>query len=161
MAITKSNPRQGFILVEIVVVSAFVITAVLLLLGLMNLALKKSLDKQQEFNAYFLAQQNVEALRSFRGSTVWAVNGLGSFFNNTPYHTQFQTAWMVVPGISQGQPFTEQIIFYEVRRDANKYIVEIGGVLDPDSKKAEVLISWQEGNKKYEIKVPAIFTNWM
>lgn len=151
-------------LMEMVIVVSLITVAVLALLSFYGFSLQRSVEKQQQYQAYFLAQQAAEGLRSFRANNAWAVSGLGTLTNDIPYHLTLQGSpadWKVLSGAQTLDGFTQTIIFKAVRRDINNNIVESGGTIDGDSKQAIITISWSQNNKFYQIQLVSLLTNWL
>lgn len=158
--IKKSSEKTGFSVIEILIVVFIITIGLSSILNFATASLRNSTLSKEANQANTIAQETVEIVRNFRDMTTWNVNGLGVLTNGTEYYPQ-QTgspvAWQMVSGTQTMGIFTRKIVFYQVQRSAtNDDIVISGGVVDPETKKAEISVSW----KGKEIKVTSYFTNW-
>lgn len=166
LAGNKKGPacrQAGGLTVEILVVAAIIALALVGLSSLVSFSLDALHVSGQNIQAGALAQEEMEALRSFRDGAVWA-NGLGSAAVGTDYYLQ-KTAdnppqWQLVQGQETVSNFTRKIIFFEVQRDVIGNIVESYGVVDPETKKASVTVAWSDKNGPHQISLDTYFTNW-
>lgn len=154
------NKQRGFSVVEILVSIAVMAIALVGLLGLISFSLKVSTLLKQTDQANVLLKEQMEALRSFRDGTNWAVNGLGAVNLGAanPYHLEksgSSAIWALVAGEETDGIFQKKIVFESVWRDASDNIAAVG-VLDSDTKKITVTVSWPGK----EIKLSAYLTNW-
>lgn len=63
--------------------------------------------------------------------------------DNGVYHpAKTSTSWTLVPNPETVGDFTRSVTISDIYRDENGTIVEIGGSIDPSSKKITVLVSW-------------------
>jgi len=150
--------------VEILLVVAILSIALtaLLSVGAYSIQISSLLKKTELANN--LAQETIEVVRSFRGGTTWATNGLGvittgSSHPHYPALSGSPQAWTLPEGTQSINGFTRKIVFDRVSRDlvtSNIESVYNATHDDPDTRKATVTVSWE--NKKVEI----IFylTNW-
>lgn len=145
-------------MIEILVVIAIITIALSSLLGMAILSLKISNSLKDTSQADVLTRDTMEAIRNFRDGTSWYIDGIGILPNNTDcyFRVSGSSAWEFVPGVETIDQFSRKVVFYDVMRDANRNIVQADGVVDPDTKKVEVTVSW----KDKEIKIEAYFTNW-
>jgi len=159
MTIVKPN-KNGFTVIEILVVVAIMLTAFTAILGLITISVKTSTLIRETTQANFLAQETAEATRNFRSGSNWATNGLGFLTIGIAYHPEktadIPSRWAMVQGEETVGIFSRKIVFENVYRDVNFNIVGSGGTNDPNTKKATVTISWN--GKKVEIIT--YFTNW-
>lgn len=168
LAISTGNKNKGISVIEILLVLAILSIALTALLGVgaYSLQVSSSINKTELANT--LAQEAVEAARSFRGGTTWGTDGLGVITTGVdhPHYPALSGGggslpqkWTFPEGTQTINGFTRKIIFDNVSRDPLTSSIE--GIYnfshnDPDTKKATATVSW--GNKKVEI----IFylTNW-
>ena len=149
-------------LMEIVVVAGIIISSLAAILGLAAMFLTTSQTVQQTSQATVLAQDVLESVRNYRDGTDWSSAGLGAVTLLTPYHPEqsgVPPAWVLVAGSETINEFARQIVFEEVLRDANDDIASTG-VIDPDTIKAVVQVSWQERGRSHQVELTAYFTNW-
>jgi len=159
MAVIRKT--KGMTTVELLIALAVISIGLVYLLGsvafyLSLLGLEKNVSQ-----ANFLAQHSLEALRSFRDSTDWTVDGLGTFLIEVPYHFEKNSSeWNLVEGSIVENGFERKLLFYNVYRDTNDNIVDSSGVLDPDSKRILVIVSWDQKGVKRQIELVTFLTNW-
>ena len=150
---------KGMVLTELLMVIAVIIICLTALVGAFSFALKVVGQEKAKLEGVLLGQELMEGLRSFRDNTDWTTNGLVVFTNGAVYHLEpspSPTGWQISAGEGIDGQFSHQLVFYEVRRDANSNIVEGGGVFDSKSKKAVITISWPGD----VISLTGLFTDW-
>ncbi len=149
-------------LVGLLIAMAIIVTGVIYVFGAMNFALGALSDKKQLYQANFLATEKMEAIRSVRDNTEWD-GGLGIVAIAIPYHLEQSgtpLAWGLVLGEQTVGYFTERVVFSQVFRDSSDNITTSGGVLDADTKKVTVTMSWPSGTETKSMEIVGIFTNW-
>lgn len=93
--------------------------------------------------AVALLQQSSEALRSVRE------RGWSNLSQNGTYHSVASgSAWFLLPGTHTENDMTESIIISDVFRDSSGAISS-SGILDPSTKKADIVISWLSPNSSF------------
>lgn len=163
----KKGPARlsaGGLIVEILIVIAIISLALMGLSGLVSFSLDASRVSGQNVQAEVLAQEAMEAVRNFRDSASWSVGGLGALATSTDYYPRATGSpgyWELI----QGQEtlagfFTRKIIFSDVQRDGNGDIAVAGGAVDPETRKVDVSVSWQEKGRPHQLSVSTYFTNW-
>jgi len=166
MKIICKNLRQknGVSVIEILIVVFIIVVALVGLVKLADLSLLSSFLAQSTVQANDFAVASLEAVRNFRDGTVWDTDGLGILTPGISYSLQKTgdnpPKWALVPGQTTDLGFTRQILFSQVYRDGNDNIVTAGGVLDPDTKKVTVIVSWRERGRNHQISLDAYLTNW-
>ena len=152
--------QKGVSVIEILVVIFVLAVAFVGILGLITFSLKVSTLIKETTQAVNIVQGTFEAVRNFRDGKDWSVDGLGSLVMEVSYYpektTDTPSQWALIQGEEIIDGFSRQVIFEDVFRDGNDDIVETGGVLDPDTKKAIVTVFW----KDKEVEVATYFTNW-
>ena len=159
----KSKQQSGMSLSGLLIAMAIITTALIYLLGIINFSFKAFVEKEHFYQAGFMAQEAMEATRSFRDSTNWSSDGLGTVNLLTSYHFEQSgspSAWVLVSGEEVLDRFTRKVIFYEVRRDPDGNIILSGGGVDINSKRAKVIVSWQESGVLESVEFESYFTNW-
>lgn len=146
-------------MIEILVVVAIVGISLAGLLGSFGFYLKitETIKKTTEANA--LAQDTIESVRSFRDNTDWGVNGLGVLATGLDYYPQktgSPAQWILTPGTETINGFSRRVVFSAVRRNDSDNIVLEGGSLDPDTKKIEAFVGWEDK----EVKITTYLTHW-
>ena len=119
-----SKLNKGLSLVEVVIASAIILAAVLVLLGVHSLYLKVALSNSNTVKAAYLAEEGIENVRFLRDSG-WTTN----ISNLTSTTTS-------VDG------FVRVVTLATVRRDASGDIVTSGGSIDANTKLVTSSISW-------------------
>lgn len=141
--------RSGFGLIEIVVVTAVVTTALFAFSQAGILAVRLLRAEKENLEAVLLAQEGMEATRSLRDES-WA-NNIATLANGTTYYPIVENGkWkfsFVSPGILNGK-YTRAVIFDEVRRDAQDRIA-VSGTVDSDTRKVTARVTW--GSKQKEL----------
>jgi len=131
--------QKGQSLIEaIIVMGLCAIILPALLTGLMSSREGKA-QQQQRMQAVYVLNETVDAIRSVRERSweAFAINGT--------YHTAtFSGTWILSPGSTTIDGFTQQITIGDINRDSSGMIVESGGALDPSSKKVDISISWDK-----------------
>lgn len=152
--------QGGISVVEILVVICILAIAFVSILGLLTFSLKISTLTRENTQAVNLAQETVEAVRNFRDGTGWDTNGLGALTAGLSYSpektTDIPPKWAFVQGEEIIGGFSRKVVFEEVFRDGNDDIVDTGGNLDPDTKKATITVSWRDRG----VEIVTYFTNW-
>lgn len=146
-------------MVEILIAVAIIVVALLMLFSMATVIIKEHGGANKTSQAVGLAQEALEATRSFRNGTSWPTNGLGTLTIGAPYHPQLTGVppqWELAEGEETVGIFKRKIIFSNARRDAGGNIIDSGGVEDANTKKVEAVISW-EGKS---INIVAYLTNW-
>lgn len=161
MFLTYKNNKKGISTIEILVVISIFVFVFTAFLGTVAFNLKLSNNIKQTVQANNLAQEAIEAVRSFRASTTWDGNGLGSGIlisgnNYHPIKTGTPLTWDLVSGTETINGFTRKIVFENVNRDGNDNIIESVGTYDPDTKKVTVTVSWSTK----QVEFITYFTNW-
>lgn len=160
MAVNKKiKTKNGASIVEILVVVAIVATVLTSLLSVAMFSLKILSSLKKTAQANVLAKETVEAVRNFRDTTDWYVDGLGVLTVGIDYYPEERvspSSWLLTSGIETINGFARKVVFADVMRDANDEIVVAGGVNDADTKKATIIVSWEDK----EMEIVTYFTNW-
>ncbi len=141
--------KSGFGLIEIVVVTAVVTTALFAFsqTGILSVRLLRA--EKENLEATLLAQEAMEAIRSLRDES-WT-NNITPMVNATTYYPIVENGkWKlstVSPGVLNGK-YTRVAIFDEVRRDAQDRISP-SGTVDSGTRKVTARVTW--GGKQAEI----------
>jgi len=154
------NNKRGGLLIEVLVSITVIVTALVFLLGMVVFSLRVHKLTEKNNIANSLAQEMIEAVRNFRDSTDWNVNGLGTLTAGALYYPRKSTdtppKWILDSGQETVNDFVRKVVFSNVNRDAIGNIVEIGGTNDPDTKKVTATVVWEENS----IEIVTYFTNW-
>jgi type II secretory pathway pseudopilin PulG len=148
--------EKGISIIELLVVIAIIVIALVSLLSTTAFSLKTSRLMKENDQAKELAQEALEAARSFRDGTTWNSDGLGTKTLDVPYHPDNTGGnWTLVLGEEVIDGFTRKVVFKRVFRDTNDNIAP-AGVEDPNTKEVTATVSWKD--KKVEIST--YLTNW-
>lgn len=149
------NGNKGASIIEILVVIAILAVTLTALLGLANFSLSVQGLVRQTTQAKGLAQEAMEAVRSIRDNGGWSqiINGSHGLAASAGYWS-FSGTENIING------FTRTISISDVQRDASSNVVESGGVVDPDTKKITVTVSWSERGRPHDIELITYLTNW-
>jgi len=169
MAIKILKTNNGFSVVELMVVIAIIVTTFVSLLGMISFSLGISALMKQTLQANNMAQETLEAVRNFRDGTDWETTGLG-ILGSGDYHPEIcspissppcdPSKWQLISNAEIIGIFTRKVVFQTVRRETDGDIVETGGNLDSNTKKAIVTVSWQEKNRNHQVEIATYLTNW-
>jgi len=156
----KIRNKKGFSVIEILVAIAIITFGLAGVLSVTTFSLKISSVIKETNQANFLTKEAIEAVRGFRDQTEWPASGLGALTNDTPYHPALDSSsppqWQILAGEENIGIFSRKVVFSSVQRDGNYNIVEAGGVIDQDTKKATATVSW----KNKQVEIITYFTNW-
>ena len=119
-----SKLNKGLSLVEVVIASAIILAAVLVLLGVHSLYLKVALSNSNTVKAAYLAEEGIENVRFLRDSG-WATNIANLTSTTTLIDNFYRTVTLSV-----------------VSRDASGDIVTSGGSIDLNTKLVTSSVSW-------------------
>jgi len=147
----------------VVIATAVIGAAFVILLAIGAQAINYSHDIKKETEMDFLIKEEIEALRSFRDGTDWTTNGLGSagIITGNPYYLALSGgAWSLTPDVEIIDSLTSRsIIFDKVSRDPTTKDIEATYNEfndDPDTRKITVNVAWS--GKTYQ--VVTYLTNW-
>jgi hypothetical protein len=157
------NGNKGISMMEILIVTAILGFSVSGLLGLISLSLTSSTINKGFSQADALAQETIEQVRNFRDGTLWSTDGIGTLSVGTDYYPELSGSPSVIQMTAGSQTvsgFTKKVIFENVSRDTNDNIVSSGGILDPNSKKLTITVSWQERARNHQRQLITYLTNW-
>lgn len=135
--------KKGFGVIEIITAVTVISVAFLVMMSVANISLKFSEKSVVRLKADFLLEESVEAIKIIRDND-WQTN-IASLTAGTDYFLEFDgTTWLassnniLIDGI-----FERKFVINDVYRDANDDISS-SGVLDLNTKKITVYVSWSE-----------------
>lgn len=162
----KNILPSGYVLLEIVVVISIVSLVLVSLFGAIIYPFKVNIVAQQTLQAHLLAQDTLEAARSFRDNTEWGVDGINTLTtgDSHSYYPKIQqlatsTILTLTPGTETLNNFTRWLIIENVSRDPiTKDIETVYNVLNNDSytKKVIAYVNWDD----QQIELITYLTNW-
>ena len=152
---TLNGNKAGFSIIEMLIAIAILAMALTSLLGMASFSLGIQGLVRQTTQADNLAQEAMEAVRSIRDNNSWnqITNGSHGLASSDGY-------WSFSGTNDTIDVFARIISIADVRRDASDNIVESGGIIDPDTKKITVTVSWSERSRPHEIELITYLTNW-
>jgi len=157
----KTNfSNKGALMLEILIVVFIVGIAIIAFLDLATFSLRMNNVIKMNSAADDFAKEAVEAARNFRDGTDWDANGIAALTMGAIYHPE-KTAdnppkWSMVSGEETIGAFKRKIVFQNGLRDGGGNIVESGGVIDNDTKKMIVTVTFQN----HSVEIITYFTNW-
>ena len=151
-------------MVEIAVVITVISLGLISFINLGIFSLRALNHIQQADRANLLANEAIEAVRSFRDNTTWDVDGLGLLTVGTNYYPNISvvsasTTWELLVGTETQDGFSRRVVFDNVSRDIVTYDIEaVYNVLndDVDTRKVRVIVAW--GSRSIELVT--YLTNW-
>lgn len=163
----------GAAIIEILIAIAVLALVLTSVLGLAGLSLQSAGLVQKTVAAVNLAQEAMEATRSFRDAIAWQnddpqnqYDGLGALTPGAFYHPaksqDAQPKWMLLSGQETLYGFSRKIVFENVSRDSNENIESVynSSNNDPNTKKAIVSVSWYEKGRPHSVQLNTYLTNW-
>ncbi len=155
----KTTQNKGFGLLEIAIGISVISLSIFSLTAISNLALKLTEESARNTQASFLLEEGIEALKILRDSS-WSAN-IASLATETTYYPSFTNHnWQTtLTNIYIDGIFERSFVLQNVNRDINDDIVSSGGILDPDTKKLTVFVSWLSRNGTTTQSVSAYITN--
>ena len=138
-------------------------TALASILSFASFSFTHSLMSKQTASATALAQDTMETVRNFRDNTAWNTNGLGTLTVGVAYHAQKSASpvvWQMILGAETINGFSRNATLASVARDGSSNIVLSGGVVDPNTKKVTVTVSWSERGRSHQVQLLNYLTNW-
>ena len=134
--------REGFGLIEIIVVAAIASTTLAAFLQAGILSVRLLHAERESLEATMLAQEGMEAVRSVRDES-WT-NNIVPLVNGTVYYPSVvNSKWTLgttAPGLIN-QVYTRQIIFSQVSRNGTDDIAT-SGTVDAGTRKVTVTVAW-------------------
>lgn len=135
--------KKGFGIIEIVIVTTIISVAFLTMVSTASTSLRVSEKNTLRLKANFLLEEGIEAVRIMRDND-WQAN-IASLATGADYFLEFNgTTWLAIANsILIDGTFERKFIINDVYRDANDDISS-SGVLDSNTKKITVYVSWSE-----------------
>ncbi|HEY4497967.1 MAG TPA: type II secretion system protein [Candidatus Paceibacterota bacterium] len=155
--------RRGFGVLEILVASAVISTAFVSLFFVFVLSQRAVFRASEKVRANFIAEEGLEVMRHLRDRS-WGAH-LAGLTADTNYYLAFDaenSAWGITasnPGLIDGV-FDRTVRVTPVMRDVGSDdVVESGGVVDPDTWKVAVVVSWSSNPVSAETYINDMFDN--
>lgn len=146
LVIRHSSLTNGFGLIEIVIVTAIITTALFAFSQAGILAVKLLRSEKENLEAALLAQETLEAVRSVRDES-WT-NNIAPLSNGAPYVPIAENSkWKLVasssPAAINGK-YVRSVVFDEVRRDGQDQISS-SGTVDSGTRRVTARVEWRKG----------------
>lgn len=163
--------NKGISIIELLVGASILTLSLSALFGFLAFTLTTSSFLKQQTEASALAQELLEASRSFRDGTGWndddpqnKYDGLGRVQTGVAYHPELSedvpSRWQLVAGSETVRMFVRSVTFENVQRDVDSNIVTTGGINDPHTKQATATVLWSAKSKNHQVDIVTYFTNW-
>lgn len=153
---------EAFSIIEVLIAVSIITIAFINFLGIVSFSLKSANFVKRVNQANFLAQETIEAVRSFRDSTEWD-SGLGLLNVDTDYYPSLTAvdtpSWAMTLGQEDVGIFSRKVVFYRVSRDPSNFDIESlynADNDDPNTKKTVATIYFDSRS----IELTTYFTNW-
>lgn len=156
----KSNKNKGFSVIEVLIAVCIITIAFINFLGIVSFSLKSAALVKKATQANFLAQETMEAVRSFRDGTKWSAGGLGVLNTGVDYHPALTGAsWTMSLGQEVVDNFTRKVVFQKVSRNPTTGQIETTYNSDHnDLKTRKAIVSVSFGARSVELT--SYFSNW-
>lgn len=152
--------KQGFGVIEIIVVAGLVSIVFLGLIQLTVLSVRPIEKSVRQAEAVYLAEEAIEVIRTLRNES-WA-NNIATITHGTIYYpTLSGNDWVLTttnPGAVNGT-YTRSLVIAAVYRDANDDIAA-QGTLDPKTVKVTTTVTWNERSATRSTALETYLTNF-
>ncbi|PLX27714.1 hypothetical protein C0583_00540 [Candidatus Parcubacteria bacterium] len=163
--IFKKIPNDGFSLVEILVAITIIVVALVALSGFNIYSIYIASLTREELLADHLAVEAMEAVRSFRNSTDWDTDGIGSLTVGDSYHPYFvidtaSSSWQMATGTDSINQYERSVVFDNVSRSTSTDDIHTNYdplYDDPKTRKVSINVSWGENSSTTII---SYITSW-
>jgi len=148
----------GFSLVEVIVAVSIATISILSVWKVYNFFIRISISNPSFFQASFLAEEGIEAIKFLRDSG-WNSN-ITTLSAGLPYSLVFNgTNWATTTSVIYiDNKFDRRVILSDVYRDINGNIAETGS-FDAGTKKVLVVVAWQKNNSTTTKEIITYVTN--
>jgi type II secretory pathway pseudopilin PulG len=153
---------EGFSIIEVLIAVSIITIAFISFLGIVSFSLKSGAFVKRVNQANLLAQEEMEAVRSFRDNTAWD-SGLGALEVDTDYYPSLigvaTSSWSMALGAETVGSFSRKVVFYKVSRDPVTFNIESAYDADnddPNTIKAVATVFFDSRS----IELTTYFTNW-
>jgi Tfp pilus assembly protein PilV len=140
----KHNKSSGFAMIEIVIASAIISTALFVLISVGEKGLVLSERSLKQVTVSYLLEEGGEVVKIFRDNN-WS--NISDLENDTTYYISFDSnsnAWSIsTTSNTVDEVFTRTIVLDEVLRDPSDDI-SASGTLDENTRQVTISVSWQE-----------------
>jgi hypothetical protein len=153
------STKKGISIVEIIIASGIIGISVVGIMGAIQVYLKIVYQNTRETQAVLYLDETAEILQYLRDvsyednfESVIENQEYTVFWNGTGY--QLATTTITLP-----YEMNRSIQFFDVERDSSDQIVESGGDVDVDAKKALITVSWPYNNEAKSVSAEMLIHN--
>jgi len=137
---TATVVSKAFGMVEVIIASAIIAVVLVAVITVYQNMARISLDNTENIQAAFLLEEGAEIVR------IWRDNNWSNITSNTVGAT-YRPYWDGTNWIATTSPYLidasdRTVVFSNVYRDGSFNIVNSGGTLDSNSRKATITVSW-------------------
>lgn len=153
--------KNGFGLIEILLVVGVGMATFLGIEQYLNLSLKAAIQDSYQTEALYWAKSNLEQARAVRDED-WALISALTVGNQYNFIANGATPekWIAQMGTRSESRYTVWFTVSQVQRDANSDIVAIGGIVDPNTLKINSNVSWLENGATKQISISEYLVNF-
>ena len=140
--------NKGFSLVEILIGSSIICVSLILIVNLETGISKIGFNSMNRVQAGMLAEEGIISVKNMRNSSWQNISVLNNDIPYRLYWDQSSNGWKATTSaVLIDNSFDRTVTFSAVNRDAGTFdVVSSGGVVDNDTRKFVVDVSWQDYN---------------
>jgi prepilin-type N-terminal cleavage/methylation domain-containing protein len=140
--------NKGFSLVEILIGSSIICVSLILIVNLETGISKMGFNSMKRVQAQMLAEEGVTSIRNIRNFSWQNISVLNNDVPYRLYWDQSINTWTATTSVILiDNSFDRTVTFSAVNRDVTTFdVVSSGGVVDNDTRKFVVDVSWQDDN---------------
>jgi prepilin-type N-terminal cleavage/methylation domain-containing protein len=140
--------NKGFSLVEILIGSSIICVSLILIVNLETGISKMGFNSMKRVQAQMLAEEGVTSIRNIRNSSWQNISVLNNDVPYRLYWDQIINTWTATTSVVLiDNSFDRTVTFSAVNRDVATFdVVSSGGVVDNDTRKFVVDVSWLDTN---------------
>ncbi len=145
----KQKKEKGMSLVEVIIASAIVLSALISIMGVYSAMATLSLRNTDSIQATFLAEEGVEIVRILRDKSWSNIASTTNYATYSFYWNNASSTWVSTTTIIKTDMFQRTAVYSPVYRDTNFNITTSSSspaTLDPNSRKISITISWPSSN---------------
>lgn len=150
--------NKGFGLLEIVVGAGIILILLFGVSSISEMSLRTETESIKNTKAAFLLEEGAEAIKMMRDESY--ASKISALTSSTNYYLSFENeSWSATSSnIYIGGVFERKFVLENTLRDTNDDISS-SGVVDPNTKKFTVFVSWQSKNGTTTKKISGIIAN--
>lgn len=153
----RNNRPFGFGLLEIVISIGILATTLFAFSGAVRVAYRAAADASDRVRANFLMEEGFEAAKTIRDTSWLTIKNLA--VNQTYYLVFLGGQWSVTTTANTADTiFTRSFVVRSILRDAS-YNIAASGANDPDARKIEMTVSWNERGRALTVSGASYLEN--